>query len=460
MTRRKAAWFVLAAFLTALPPVLATPAGAHGERIDVVVEAVVGAGDDPGRVDYGIALTFADGNPVTGAGVVISAPGVEDVPAPETTPGIYIGEIRLPPGATPVTIAFDEGSVQFTQRVDTDVGAVSIVMVDTVDPSRVGARVTDDSAILSDAGDGAATTTGTVPLVVEALVADEFDPLAVTYTVGLSRTNPDTVVDVAAVAKDGTAFGPVSLPAVAAGVLQGTVRYPTASRWVVTLTAGGIATVEFVENLPWPHFSTDAGRHKVKLDSAHPEREGTFVEDSIFVSEGESAAPPTTVTGAPAPGDVAPAPLTAAEDVVVDLPDPRSELTQDIVLRILHLLAIATWVLPLAASAWGRSPRHLTAWAASGFALTLVTGGLLALFGAPTSFPGLVAWNELGDRLYGSAYQTAFVVKMGFVLVAAALTAVAVRRRSIRGAVLTLGSIGGAAVAVTAMSQFHLFSHL
>jgi hypothetical protein len=42
----------------------------------------------------------------------------------------------------------------------------------------------------------------------------------------------------------------------------------------------------FNENLPWPHYSTEAGHPKVKYDTSDPGREGSLVapEDSIYLA--------------------------------------------------------------------------------------------------------------------------------------------------------------------------------
>ncbi len=169
-------------------------AQAHDERIDIVVEAVLRTGNDLGRVDYGVALTFSDGDPVTGANVEVSAAGSTTIPAVETIPGIYIAEVHLPLGETPVTISFDQGSVQFTQLITQLDAPVSIVEVDTKDPSRVGRRSSDGSAILAPVPDPVSKTADDGRVVVEACVVDEFDPLAVTYTIALEPTNPVSAV--------------------------------------------------------------------------------------------------------------------------------------------------------------------------------------------------------------------------------------------------------------------------
>jgi hypothetical protein len=92
--------------------------------------------------------------------------------------------------------------------------------------------------------------------------------------------------------------------------------------------------------------------------------------------------------------------------------------------------------------------------------LTIVSGLLLVLWGAPVNYPGILRWDELGRRLYGPSYQIAFIAKMGAVFIAAVATLVWARRRHRDAVVITVGATVAAVAVVTAMSQFHLFSHL
>jgi hypothetical protein len=72
------------------------------------------------------------------------------------------------------------------------------------------------------------------------------------------------------------------------GVFLGTVRYPASALWTVTVVVDGARPQEavFNENLPWPHYSTEAGHPKVQYDTSDPGREGSLVapEDSIYLA--------------------------------------------------------------------------------------------------------------------------------------------------------------------------------
>lgn len=446
----------------------AIPALGHGAEVDVVIEAVQGLADAGAVVDYGIALTYADGDPVTDAEVAITTDppeGVGSDPITSTVPGIWIGRLTFPgTGSWRVTMAFRsaeaEGSVTFTQEVRDPAPQAAVVMVDTIDPTRVG-TVVIDSAIIGGGDVAPAVGDHAFAIVAEAFVAQATDPLSIEYAVAATGPDgspiPGAAVEFEAESDTGSTVPPITLVD-HDGIHRGTIRYPDGGSWTVTATIRtpeGSETFTFAELLPWPHYTTEAGIPKVKYDSANPGRIGTLlgVADSIYLAQGFG---PTTE---PADGEP-PAPPIEDPEVVLSLPSPASTLTQDILLRVMHLVALGAWVVPIGAAALGRHHPAAVPVALVGVVGTVFTGMMLALWGSPVAFPGLLRWSELAERLYGPSYQAAFVAKMAFVLAAAAATVWWATRRDRRATWLTLGAVAGAAVAVTAMAQFHLFSHL
>ncbi|GEM_PF-6005072 len=139
---------------------------------------------------------------------------------------------------------------------------------------------------------------------------------------------------------------------------------------------------------------------------------------------------------------------------------PLSTLRGDVLLRLVHLMALGMWAIPLVGWLFGARSRRLTNLSLAGVTATIGTGVLLAIWGAPLDSPGLFRWSELGDRLLGTTYQWAFITKLVATAVAAAATGLMARRRLRSAPVLALGGISGAAVAVTVMTQAHLFTHL
>jgi YtkA-like len=455
----------------ALPLAPMSGARAHGEEVDVVVEALARGGDDLGVVDYGIALTYADGDPVEGAEVAITAVPEESVstePVTATVPGIYIGRLVMPsPGTWRITVSFEHpdasGSVEFTQEVRDPAPAAPIVLVDTLNPDRVGTVALDETSILGPAAAGPVVVDHAGEVIVEAFIADATAPLRIEYAVAVTAGR-DPVDGVAlAISGRSAAGGTIEAMPLAEveGVHRATVTYPNGGLWTLTIELSlpsGEERIEFGENLPWPHYTTEAGTPKVKYDNVNPERIGTLATaaESVYLSGTQEPTPTPSTTVAESPPTTAP----PVDDVVVDLPSSGDALRQDIGLRLLHLAAIALWSIPLFAAALGRGGRFIVPAALVGMSLTVATGVALSLYGAPLSFPGLFRWGELQERLYGPSYGAAFIVKMVTVGLAAGGTVVWALRRSKKTAWVTLGSMAGALVGVTLMSQFHLFSHL
>lgn len=123
-------------------------------------------------------------------------------------------------------------------------------------------------------------------LVVEAYVAEAEDPLLVSYAVADDAGGSG--VSLSFTSDSAEPLAPVQLTRGAGGVFLGTVRYPASALWTVTVVIEGAERREavFNENLPWPHYTTEAGHPKVKYDSADPGREGSLVapEQSIYLA--------------------------------------------------------------------------------------------------------------------------------------------------------------------------------
>ena len=104
--------FLLVVVVTATAAAVTLPAWAHGEAVEVVVEGLARGGNDLGIVDYGVAISFLDGDPMSGAEVEVSVEPGQDVdidPVEETVPGVYIGRVHFPgAGEWRVTISFDK----------------------------------------------------------------------------------------------------------------------------------------------------------------------------------------------------------------------------------------------------------------------------------------------------------------------------------------------------------------
>jgi hypothetical protein len=442
----------------------------HGEEVEVVVEGLAHGGGDLGAVDYGIALTFEDGDPVTDATVTIAATpeeGVASDPVIETVPGVYIGRLVLPKvGTWRVTVSFDHpdasGSVEFTQAVREPAPGAPVVLVDTLHPERIGTVAFEQTSILGPGAAPPAVGEHSGEVIVEAFIADAGDPLSVQYAATVTSNGAPVagaVLTLSGRSAGGDAVGPTPLSD-DGGVHRVSVAYPAGGVWTLTLELAlpsGTEELQFAENLPWPHYTTEAGHPKVKYDNEHPERIGTIATDreSIYLGGGEKPTPPSTT----AP-DVTPTTSVTAGEVVLDLPNAGDELRRDIGLRAIHLAAIALWAVPLFAAALGRSGRFTVPTALIGMGLTVATGLLLTLYGAPLTYPGIFRWGALQERLYGPSYSAAFIVKMVAVALASVGTIVWAVRSRRTTAWVTLGVMGVALVAVTAMSQFHLFSHL
>jgi hypothetical protein len=449
--------FLLAVFV--LVPI--RPAGAHAEGFDIVVEVVNRSGD-PTQLAYGIRLTFLDGHEVTGAQVTLAArsgsrAGVES-PAIETTPGTYIADLTLEPGAWRVTVTVvspdAEGFVEFTEEVGETSLAQPQVVVDTADPDRQGKVVTGPS--LLEAPGAPEPPDGTaLGLRVEALVRDAVAPLVVEY--GLVTPSSGGSVSISAVSDRSSSVGPVSLSEIAPGVFHGVVGYPEAGSWEVSVQIAGTDAVEttFAESLPWPHYTTEAGTPKIKVDSEDPAREGTLIGIGDSPVFGRLA----TTTTTPAAETTPPTPAETGE-LVIAIPASGPGIAFQVSLRWLHLGAIGAWGSSIAALGLGRRRPIWIGLAVGGMVAVVATGTALALWGAPTPFPGIFGWSALGDRLQGNAYQWAFLIKMSLVLIAALATAPLVAKRTPLRLAVAAGGMLGALGAVVVMAQLHLFAHL
>lgn len=127
---------------------------------------------------------------------------------------------------------------------------------------------------------------GTAPeLVVEAFVAEADDPLLVSYAVATGDQPDGSGVSLSFTSDSSEPMASVQLAPGHGGVFLATVRYPASALWTVTVAVNG-AEVVFNENLPWPHYTTEAGHPKVKYDSNDPGRSGVLVapEDSIYLA--------------------------------------------------------------------------------------------------------------------------------------------------------------------------------
>jgi hypothetical protein len=429
----------------------------HGPAFDVVVEAVNRSGD-PSELAYGIVLTFADGHEITGAMVTVTAlaeDGSEaEITATMTTPDVYIADLSLAEGSWRVTVDVvtddSEGSVEFTEVVGETPLAQPVVRVDTAEPDRQGETVVE-SSVFQPPESPANDPETDVEMRVEALVREAVAPLVVEY--GVVTGVADAGVSMSALSDGSVALGPLALSEMAPGVFQGIIEYPEGGVWEVSVeidgSGGGTAT--FAENLPWPHYTTEAGSPKIKVDSSDPSLEGKLIEigDSpIFGLTGPGITVPTSTT------------VSGGGDVVVSIPSSGAEIGFQVMLRWLHLAGIGAWAASIAAVGLGRKQNVWAVLAVSGMVATVGTGVALSLWGTPTDFPGVFNWSELGARLYGTSYQWAFLIKMGFVLTAIVATSLLVARSARGRLAVAAGGMLGALAAVVVMAQLHLFAHL
>ncbi len=442
--------------LLILVPVLA--AAAHGLEFEVVVEAV-SRSESPGAISYGIVLTFADGHEVTDAAVTVTAlgegggPAVETT-APMTTPGVYIADLTLAEGSWQMSIDIvtgdSEGTIEFTEVVSGTPMAQPVVRVDTADPGREGDVVAQSSVFQPSAApaDGPVTD---IDLRVEALVRDAVAPLLIEYGVATGVT--DAIVSISALSEGSQVLGPLPLTQSADGIFEGVLEYPDGGVWEVSVgvegTGGGTAT--FAENLPWPHYTTEAGSPKIKVDTADPSLEGTLIdlsESPIFGEAGPAATVPAATT------------VPHGGEVVVSIPSSDSEIGFQVMLRWTHLVGIGAWAAGIAAIGLGRTQGMWAVLAITGMVATIATGIALALWGAPTDFPGIFDWSELGGRPYGAAYQSAYLIKMAFVLTAVIATSMLIAKSGRGRLAVAAGGMLGALAAVVVMAQLHVFAHL
>ena len=440
----------------------------------VVVEGLEST-ESPRSLDYAVRLDFEDGDPLSDAEVSVTVDPAESVSirdVDETVPGVYIFRLGFPAdGSWRVGIGFDHpdgsGSVEFTQVVGGGTEGVPRVMVDTASPERVGSVVTE--SIITTDTKATASSGSSLPVVVEAFIADQVAPLHIEYAVAIDRVDISSSASIvlSAESDEGDGVEPVAL-VLDGDVFRTVVDYPSGGKWTVKLVIGHDAeteTVEFGENLPWPHFTTEAGTPKVKVDSRDPSREGRLVtgNESVYLrASGSEDNEDVTDTAPSATTTTSTVSTTHAhtDDVVVDVTTPRTEVTLDIALRLTHLVAIGLWLAPIGASLFVTvGPRWVTV-SLAGAGLVLGTGLSLVLWGAPVTFPGILRWQEISTRFFGTPYLISFVIKMAAVAIGMLGTLAWARRRTRRPGILILGSSAVALVAVTAMSQFHTFTHL
>ena len=144
----------------------------------------------------------------------------------------------------------------------------------------------------------------------------------------------------------------------------------------------------------------------------------------------------------------------------MSIPSSDSEIGFQVMLRWLHLAGIGTWAAGIAAIGLGRTQGMWAVLAITGMVATIATGIALALWGAPTDFPGIFDWSELGGRPYGAAYQSAYLIKMAFVLTAVIATSMLIAKSGRGRLAVAAGGMLGALAAVVVMAQLHVFAHL
>lgn len=141
------------------------PALAHGGGIDAVVEV---ASRDAG-FEYGLALTWSDGDPLTGAHIVMRADQddlVEIAEPVEVTPGVYVGSLPIVSvGEWQVAVAIhhpdSNGSISFVHNVTSPDAWSWVVLVDTANENRVGSTPDPATSILEPP---VVSTTTTLPV--------------------------------------------------------------------------------------------------------------------------------------------------------------------------------------------------------------------------------------------------------------------------------------------------------
>ncbi len=318
----------------------------HGGEIDVIVEVASGGEG----FEYGLAVQWTDGDPVSGAHVVLTATldDLIEVTEPvEVSPGEYVGQLLLSePGGWDVDVTIhhpdSNGEIRFLQEVTSTSEAQWVVLADTADPDRVGSTPDPENSILA-----------------------------------LPAPTPTTT--------------------------------------------------------PTP-------------------RNDTTVPESEPGDENPAGAVTATTS--------APEPVPIASDIVIDLtasnaPNPA----RDISIRVGHIVAIGLWLIPVGAGLLGHTNRKSVIAAVAGVILTLSTGAILMIWGTPIDAPGILNWSELSDIPHGTAYLTAFTVKISAVLLGAVATIRWAMKADSKAAWSTLATAAIAVVAVTAMSQYHVLSH-
>jgi hypothetical protein len=264
---------------------------------------------------------------------------------------------------------------------------------------------------------------------------------------------------------------------VSPGTYGGQLPLSEQGEWTVTVAIHhpeSSGQIEFVQNVA----ASNESQWSVLVDTADPGRVGATPDPATSIlsppapatttsslrvhptspdsePDSDDSAPPATT---PTVSDPEPAPI--ASDVVVDIeatnpPNP----TRDIGLRVGHLAAIGLWIIPVGAALFGRKNRTSVVLALVGVALTLTTGTILMIWGAPINSPGIFNWSALSDIPYGVSYLTSFAIKISAVLLAAAATLRWAMKTDRNAAWATLVATAVAVVSVTAMSQYHVLSH-
>jgi len=107
-------------------------------------------------------------------------------------------------------------------------------------------------------------------LEIQALIRSATDPLTINYqiTATFADGDPeDVTVLVEAASEAGEVIERTPTEPTTPGVSIVEIRFPDTGVWTVTAEAtgaDGTTTVTFTENLPWPHYTDEAGIPKVK----------------------------------------------------------------------------------------------------------------------------------------------------------------------------------------------------
>ena len=258
---------------------------------------------------------------------------------------------------------------------------------------------------------------------------------------------------------------------IAAGLYVGRLALSSPGDWEVVIA---IDHPESSGSISFTHSITaaDHGYWEVLADTANPERVGSVPDPATSIldppvlptttslgttsstsSEGSTAEVSST-TSLPAEQGT-----STATGVVVDISGQGPNPGLHISLRIIHVVAIGMWLIPVFASLFGATSRARVVTAISGVVLTAVTGTTLMLLGTPVPFPGLFRWSGFASIPYGPSYLGAFTLKLVGVIVAVVATVRWAAKSDLAAARVTLAAGGLAVIAVIALSQFHILSH-